>query len=113
MRLTLRRFAMTSVRDSKGRWVKGNPLRLQKGDERTRELAAAGGCARAAKLTPEQRSAIARRGLEALAEKHFQGNKQAALEWMGQNGRWAYDAPMREMGIGVFPPPDPLPTRMP
>lgn len=53
--------------------------------------AVAGGHARAAKLTPEQRSEIARTGYQATTEKHFNGNADAHNQWLIQSGLAAQD----------------------
>ncbi len=41
-----------------------------------------GGRARAEKLSPERRREIAAMGFQALADKHFKGNRQEAKEWL-------------------------------
>lgn len=49
----------------------------------------AGGRARARKLTPERRKAIAAMGFAALAEKHFAGDRLAAKTWLVARGTLA------------------------
>lgn len=62
-------------RDAKGRFVKGN-----------RE-GAKGGHARAARLTREQIAAFGRMGIQAIADRRFGGDFEAAQRWM-EARRW-------------------------
>lgn len=73
-------------RDERGRFVLGNAM------------ASVGGRARAAKLSPEQRSAIALMGFWGLVNKRFDGNKERALFWLSKVGFWGYDQPY----VGTF-----------
>jgi hypothetical protein len=57
-------------RDERGRFLAGN------------RLASAGGKARAEKLTPEQRHAIAKAGFAALATKYFDGRRRKCAAWL-------------------------------
>jgi len=78
-------------------------------DAATRKrISSAGGKAVVAKHGREHMSELGKRGLQAFADKHFQGDKQAALEWLGQCGAYAYDAQFRERGWGVMPKPKSL-----
>ena len=62
-----------------------------------RDAARLGGLARAARLSPERRRAIARMGFAALVEKRFAGDRAAAIDWLTRKGLAALDA--------AFPPP--------
>lgn len=63
-------------RDALGRFTPGN------------NLAAAGGRARAAKLSKRRRRAIARKGYRAMVAKHFQGDYQAQRAYWAALGVW-------------------------
>lgn len=54
--------------------------------------AASGGHARAAKLTPDQRSEIARAGYQATTDAHFAGDADKHNQWLAQAGLAAQDA---------------------
>lgn len=73
-------------RDERGRFVPGNTV------------ASRGGQARAVKLTPERRSAIALMGWQGLVKKRFDGDKERALLWLSAVGWWGYDQPY----VGTF-----------
>ena len=62
--------------DQKGRFTPGN------------SLAAAGGRARAAKLSRRRRKAIARKGYRAMVKKHFLGDFQAQRAYWAALGVW-------------------------
>ena len=69
-------------------------------------IAPLGGRARAARLTPERRRAIARRGFQAMVHRRFGGDRQAALDGLTAKGQWAQDpAPWN----GFFRDPGPMP----
>jgi hypothetical protein len=89
-------------RDERGRFLAGN------------RLASAGGKARAEKLTPEQRHAIAKAGFAALVERRFNGDKQAALDRFHALGLWAIDqAKLPDTSVyfrGAYPPPGACPA---
>ena len=59
------------------------------------EAARLGGLARAARLSPERRRAIAAMGFQALVEKRFGGNRRAAIEWLVAAGPAAQDDQLR------------------
>lgn len=83
-------------RDSKGRFAKNN------------KISSLGGKARAKKLTPEQRSAIARKGFAAFKDKYFDGSTSDAMQWLIDNSLYVQD---REIGNNWFymaPKPKPL-----
>lgn len=65
---------MTQDRDNKGRFTKGNAY------------AAAGGRARAAKLTKRRRKAIARKARRAMVRKHFGGDDRAQRAYFAALG---------------------------
>jgi hypothetical protein len=69
--------------------------------------ASAGGKARAARLTPERRRAIARAGWLALVSRYFAGDAAAAGAWFGAWGAWVSDQVYRDR-FPVFAPPHPL-----
>ena len=62
--------------DHNGRFTKGNTL------------AAAGGLARAAKLSKRRRRAIARKGYRAMVRKHFLGDTRAQRAYFAALGVW-------------------------
>lgn len=66
-------------RNDKGQFVRGNTI------------ARKGGQARARTLTPARRREIAQQGWDAMVDKHFGGDQQAAKEWWGAIGAWASD----------------------
>ena len=67
------------MRDAKGRFLPGNTE------------AAAGGRARAAKLSRRRRRAIARKGYRVMVKKHFLGDYRAQRAYFGDLGRWNYE----------------------
>lgn len=67
---------MAQDHDSKGRFMPGN------------SLAAAGGKARAAKLSKRRRRAIARKGYRTMVRKHFLGDYQAQRAYWAALGVW-------------------------
>lgn len=85
-----------TLRDARGRFLPGHPW------------ASEGGRARARKLTPEKRRAIARRGFQGLVEKRFDGDKQAAVDWLTAKGQWATDKHYPP-AFRVFSDPGPMP----
>lgn len=78
-------------RDSKGRFLPGNPW------------AGVGGHTRAKKLNKRRRREIARLGWQAVTDKHFGGDAQAHKEWFTAMGLWEQDRQYRVDGMGVFP----------
>ena len=62
--------------DHRGRFTRGNTL------------AAAGGRARAAKLSRRRRKAIARKGYRAMVRKHFLGDYRAQRAYWAALGMW-------------------------
>lgn len=50
-----------------------------------------GGRARAERLSPQRRRAIASMGFAAFVAKRFGGDRQAAVRWLGQLGAWAVE----------------------
>lgn len=78
-------------------------------DATTRQrISSLGGKAVVKKYGKTYMAELGHKGLEGLAKKYFQGDKQAALEWLGQCGAYAYDAQFRERGWGVMPEPPKL-----
>ncbi len=78
-------------------------------DATTRQrISSLGGQAVFKKYGKTYMSELGHKGLDSLAQKYFQGDKQAALEWLGQCGAYAYDAPYRKRGWGVMPEPPEL-----
>ncbi len=71
-----------------------------------------GGQARAAKLSPARRQEIARAGWQALVERHFAGDEQAAGEYISRLGAWAAEQ-TAYAGSPIYQPvwahPGPLP----
>ena len=67
------------MRDAKGRFLPGNPE------------AAAGGRARAKKLSRRRRRAIARKGYRIMVKKHFLGDYLAQKKYFAALGRWNYE----------------------
>ncbi len=61
------------------------------------EAAHLGGLARATRLSPERRRAIAAMGFQALVDQRFAGDRRAAIDWLTRKGLAARDA--------AFPPP--------
>lgn len=59
-----------------------------------KESARLGGLARAAKLSPERRSEIARMGFDALVAKRYGGVRRKAARWLAERGLLALDLPM-------------------
>lgn len=57
-------------------------------------------------------SKLGKHGLEALAQKYFQGDIEKAKTWLGQCGVYAYDKHYRARGWGVMPEPEPLQERI-
>jgi hypothetical protein len=56
-----------------------------------RRIAPLGGRARAAQLTPARRREIARQGFQAMVDRHFGGDRVAALAWLTAKGLTAQD----------------------
>src|SRR5512135_543574 len=82
------------------------------------EAARLGGRARAARLAPERRRAIAAMGFQALVDQRFGGDRRAAIEWLVAAGLAAQDRQLREAlrslgGSGAIVPladdPGPMP----
>lgn len=73
-----------------------------------RKISSLGGQAVVRKYGKAYMAELGRKGLDGLAHKYFQGNREAALEWLGQCGAYAYDAQFRERGWGVMPEPPKL-----
>ena len=71
---------MTQERDNRGRFTKGNTF------------AAAGGRARADKLTRRRRRAIARKARRAMVRKHFGGDDRAQRRYFAALGLHNYEA---------------------
>lgn len=63
-------------RDAKGRFIKGSAATFGR----------RGGLARIAKLSPEERAELARSGLQALADRYFDGDAVAAQRWLSERG---------------------------
>ena len=61
-----------------------------------KDAARLGGLARAARLSPERRRAIAAMGFQALVEKRFGGDRRAAVAWLVAAGLAAQDRQLRE-----------------
>jgi hypothetical protein len=80
-------------RDARGRFLPGNTAAGQ------------GGRARAAKLNPRRRRAIARRGYRAMVRRHFGGDRHAQRTYLAQLGTYVY-----ERMAGAFLPGSPLRT---
>jgi hypothetical protein len=55
------------------------------------QAARLGGLARAARLAPARRRAIAAMGFQALVDQRFGGDRRAALDWLTRKGRAAQD----------------------
>jgi hypothetical protein len=83
-------------RDENGQFLPGN------------RWASQGGQARAKKLTAKERTAIARKGFDALVAKRFGGDRDAAVAWLTAKGQWANDQHFHEY-LQVFPDPGPMP----
>lgn len=77
-------------RDDRGRFAPGNPY------------AAQGGQVRATKLSPDRRRAIARLGFLAFVDRYFDGDRAAAVDWLGRLGAWAADQTF--VGSPVYKP---------
>ena len=60
----------------------GKPGQFQRGNA----TATAGGHARAAALTPDERRAIAQKGLQTIADRLFDGDVVAAQLWLSERG---------------------------
>lgn len=73
-------FVYPPERDAKGHFLPGNTI------------GRAGGHARAKKLSPERRKAIARKGFDAMVASRFNGDRKAAVEWLAAKGQAANDA---------------------
>ncbi len=97
-----KQFNMSSIartdRDARGRFAPGNQVSSQ------------GGRARAAKLSPRRRKAIARKGYRTMVTRHFGGDQVAQRKYFGELGVYNY-----EVQAGTFRPGSPLrtPTRHP
>lgn len=88
-------------RDDQGRFAPGNPY------------AAQGGQVRATKLSPDRRQAIARLGFLAFVDRYFDGDRAAAVAWLGRLGAWAADQTFAGSPIykpDVYRHPGPLKT---
>ncbi len=66
-------------------------------------LAKLGGQARAAKLSPRRRRAIARKGRRAMVAKHFAGDDRAQRAYFAELGAYNYD-----VAAGSYDPSSPL-----
>lgn len=82
------------MRDTKGRFLPGHPW------------ASKGGEARAAKLTRQRRQEIARSGFQALADRHFDGDRRAAGQWLSAKGLHVLDARMYPNHVAFEDPGD-------
>ena len=80
-------------RDSRGRFVRGN------------SIASIGGQARAQKLSPRRRKAIARLARRRMVERHFGGDDRQQRQYFAELGRYAYEA-----AAGSYRPGSPLRT---
>jgi hypothetical protein len=60
------------------------------------EAARLGGRARAARLSPARRRAIAAMGFQALVDQRFGGDRRAAIDWLVAAGLAAQDRQLRE-----------------
>jgi hypothetical protein len=83
-------------RDENGRFLPGH------------RWASEGGQARAKKLSARRRREIAARGFQAIVDKRFGGDREAAKEWLVKKGQWANDQHFHEY-LQVFPDPGPMP----
>lgn len=86
---------MSQQRDSRGRFVRGN------------SIAATGGHARAQKLSPRRRKAIARQARRRMVERHFAGDDRQQRAYFAELGRYAYEAQ-----AGSYRPGSPLRTNV-
>ena len=68
---------------------------------------------RAKALSPERRREIAKMGFQALVDKYWQGDREAAKKWLTGKGLWAQDKGYRDKGMGVFEDPGPHPASDP
>jgi general stress protein YciG len=66
-------------RDNKGQFTAGNSIASQ------------GGKARARTLSPERRSEIAKKGFQAMVDKHYGGDRSKATAMLIARGLWALD----------------------
>lgn len=88
----------------------GGRARAQRLDPETRrELARRAGQARMAALGKAERTALARRGLAGLANRHFGGDLHAAQTWLVAKGLHLQD-PGRGTTWELYPDPGPLPN---
>lgn len=67
-----------------------------------------GGKAVVAKYGTAYMRQLGKKGLRALADKHFNGDLQAALTWLGSCGAYASDKVYREHGMGIMAEPKQL-----
>ena len=77
------------------------------------KLASKGGHARARALSPERRREIAALGFAALVEKYWQGDRQAAIDWLVKRGLFEQDKHYRSKGWEIFDDPGPHPANDP
>ena len=75
------------------------------------DAARLGGRAVVAKYGRQHMATIGRRGYEATVNRHFNGDEQAANQWLAKKGRYAAD---KDVTYGqVFPDPGPHPAHQP
>jgi hypothetical protein len=70
--------------------------------------ASKGGQARAKKLTAQRRREIAAKGFQAVVDKRFGGDREAAKGWLVKKGHWANDQHYPP-SFQVFEDPGPMP----
>jgi hypothetical protein len=71
---------------------------------------AAGGLAVVAKYGPAHMSQIGKRGYQTTVIRYFDGDRQAANEWLAAKGAFVTDEGYRKMGLGKFRDPGPHPA---
>lgn len=74
-------------------------------------LSSLGGQQRAVKLTKDELSTIARKGYEAMVNRHFNGDRAAANKWLTAKGLAAQDSEYTRFYY-QFPDPGPHPARL-
>lgn len=57
-------------------------------------------------------SRIGRLGFQATVDRHFGGNRQAAIRWLVQTGQWAIDQELSYHKPGIFGYPGPHPAHV-
>jgi len=72
---------------------------------------AAGGVATATKYGSDYMAEIGRRGYETTVQRYFNGDHQAANEWLARKGQFTADEGYRRLGLGKFFDPGPHPAQ--